>query len=212
MGYKEIIKHYEKCFDEFGDSPKGVDWTKEEQVDTRYQVMIESIYFYEKSFNLSEKVSVLDYGCGLSHLYNFILKKNLNNIDYTGLEISEKFFNESKKKYPKNKYIFGDILKEPSILKINYDYIILNGVFTEKRQLTYDYMFEYLKKMISIIFTKSKKAIAFNVMSKQVDWEVDTLFHVPIDDMANFLTKKITRNFIIRNDYGLYEYTVYIYK
>lgn len=73
-------------------------------------------------------------------------------------------------------------------------------------------MFEYLKKMISIIFTKSNKAIAFNVMSKQVDWEVDTLFHVPIDDMANFLTKKITRNFIIRNDYGLYEYTVYIYK
>ena len=49
MGYKEIIDHYEKCFDEFGDSPKGVDWTKEEQVDTRYQVMIESIYFYEKS-------------------------------------------------------------------------------------------------------------------------------------------------------------------
>ena len=73
-------------------------------------------------------------------------------------------------------------------------------------------MFEYLKKMISIIFTKSNKAIAFNVMSKQVDWEVDTLFHVPIDDMANFLTKKITRNFIIRNDYGLYEYTVYIFK
>ena len=212
MGYKEIIDHYEKCFDELGDSPKGVDWTKEEQVDTRYQVMIESIYFYKKSFNLSEKVSVLDYGCGLSHLYNFMLKKNLNNIDYTGLEISEKFFNESKKKYPKIKYILGDILKEPSILKINYDYIILNGVFTEKRQLTYDYMFEYLKKMISIIFTKSNKAIAFNVMSKQVDSEVDTLFHVPIDDIANFLTKKITRNFIIRNDYGLYEYTVYIFK
>jgi len=210
--YKEIIDHYEKCFDEFGDTPRGVDWTKEEQVDTRYQVMIETIYFYEKNFNLSEKVSVLDYGCGLSHLYNYILKKKLNNIDYTGLEISEKFFNESKKKYPKNKYILGDILKEPSILKINYDYTILNGVFTEKRQLTYDYMFEYLKKMISIIFTKSNKAIAFNVMSKQVDWEVDTLFHVPIDDMANFLTKKITRNFIIRNDYGLYDYTVYIFK
>ena len=212
MRYKEIIDHYEKCFDEFGDTPRGVDWTKEEQVDTRYQVMIETIYFYEKNFNLSEKVSVLDYGCGLSHLYNYILKKKLNNIDYTGLEISEKFFNESKKKYPKNKYILGDILKEPSILKINYDYTILNGVFTEKRQLTYDYMFEYLKKMISIIFTKSNKAIAFNVMSKQVDWEVDTLFHVPIDDMANFLTKKITRNFIIRNDYGLYDYTVYIFK
>lgn len=212
MSYKEIIEHYEKCFDDFGFSLKGVDWTKEDQANIRYQVMIDSIYFYEKSFKLSKKVSVLDFGCGLSHLYNYILKKNLKQIDYTGLEISEKFFNESKKKYPQNKYILGDILKEPSILKINYDYIILNGVFTEKRNLTYDYMFEYLKKMISIIFAKSNKAVAFNVMSKHVDYEKDILFHLSIDDMANFLSKKISRNFIIRNDYGLYEYSVYIYK
>ena len=73
-------------------------------------------------------------------------------------------------------------------------------------------MFEYLKKMITLIYSKSNKGIAFNVMSKQVDWEVDTLFHVPIDEIADFLIKKITRNFVIRNDYGLYEYTVYIYK
>jgi len=212
VSYKEIIEHYEKCFDDFGFSLKGVDWTKEDQANIRYQVMIDSIYFYEKSFKLSKKVSVLDFGCGLSHLYNYILKKNLKQIDYTGLEISEKFFNESKKKYPQNKYILGDILKEPSILKINYDYIILNGVFTEKRNLTYDYMFEYLKKMISIIFAKSNKAVAFNVMSKHVDYEKDILFHLSIDDMANFLSKKISRNFIIRNDYGLYEYSVYIYK
>lgn len=212
MSYKEIIDHYEKCFDKFGDTPKGVDWTKEDQVDKRYQVMIELINFYEKSFNLSKKVSLLDYGCGLSHLNNYILKKNLNHIEYTGLEISEKFFSESKKKYPKNEYIYGDILKDENILSINYDYIILNGVFTEKRSLTHKYMFEYLKKMITLIYSKSNKGIAFNVMSKQVDWEVDTLFHVPIDEIADFLIKKITRNFVIRNDYGLYEYTVYIYK
>lgn len=212
MSYKEIIEHYEKCFDKFGFSLKGVDWTKEDQANIRYQVMIDSIYFHEKSFNFSEKRSVLDFGCGLSHLYDYILKKKLKFIDYTGLEISEKFFNASKKKYPKNKYILGDILKEPSILKNNYDYIILNGVFTEKRNLTFDYFFEYLKKMILIIFTKSNKAIAFNVMSKHVDWEKDFLFHLSIDDMANFITKKISRNFIIRNDYNLYEYSVYIYK
>jgi len=49
-------------------------------------------------------------------------------------------------------------------------------------------------------------------MSKQVDWEVETLFHVPLDDISKFLSKKITRNFVIRNDYGLHEYTVYLYK
>ena len=212
MEYKKIVEHYEKCYEQFGDTPKGVDWTKEEQVDLRYQTMLELINFREKSFNISKEVSLLDYGCGLSHLFEYIQNKHINYIDYTGLEISNKFFNESKKKFPMINYILGDILRDKNLLQTKYDYIVMNGVFTEKRDLVYIDMFEYFEKMITRIYSYCNKGIAFNVMSKQVDWEIDTLFHVPMDDMANFLTKKISRNFIIRNDYGLYEYTVYLYK
>jgi len=212
MQYDSIVKHYEKCFDQYGDSAKGVDWTKEEQVDVRYKTMLEVINYREKSFEKINRVSVLDYGCGLSHLYEYMLKENIGFVDYTGLEISEKFYNESKKKYPQNKYILGDILVETSVLQSKYDYILMNGVFTEKRDLTYDEMFKYFETMISNVYAYCNKGLAFNVMSKQVDWELDYLFHVPMDDMANFLTKKITRDFIIRNDYGLYEYTIYLYK
>lgn len=212
MQYDSIIKHYEKCFDTYGDSAKGVDWTKEEQVDIRYKTMLELISFREKTFEGINGTSVLDYGCGLSHLYEYMLKENINFVDYTGLEISEKFYNESKKKYPQNKYILGDILVDESVIQREYDYILMNGVFTEKRDLSYDEMFKYFEIMISKVYAYCKKGLAFNVMSKQVDWELDYLFHVPMDDMANFLTKKITRDFIIRNDYGLYEYTIYLYK
>lgn len=212
MEYTKIIEHYEECFVKYGDTPRGVDWTKEEQVEFRYQTMLELVNFREKSFQVARQVSLLDYGCGLSHLYEFIQKNNINNIEYTGLEISNKFFNESKQKFPTNNYILGDILKDNNLLQNKYDYIVMNGVFTEKRNLSYENMFEYFEKMVGLVYSYCNKGIAFNVMSKQVDWEIDTLFHVPMDDMANFLTKKISRNFIIRNDYGLYEYTVYLYK
>lgn len=212
MKYQVIVEHYEECFEKFGDTPLGVDWTKEEQVEFRYQTMLELVNFREKSFQVTKQVSLLDYGCGLSHLYEFIQKNNINNIEYTGLEISNKFFNESRQKFPTNNYILGDILKDKNLLQNNYDYIVMNGVFTEKRNLSYNDMFEYFEQMICLIYRYCNKGISFNVMSKQVDWEIDTLFHVPMDDMANFLTKKISRNFIIRNDYGLYEYTVYLYK
>ncbi|MEY8767065.1 hypothetical protein [Francisella philomiragia] len=212
MEYKRIVKHYEKCLDEYGDSPKGVDWTKEEQVDIRYQVMLDIINYKERAFHHLNRIDILDYGCGLSHLNEYILRHNKDFIDYTGLEISEKFFTQSKKKFPENDYILGDILCDGNIIKKKYDYIIMNGVFTEKRDLSYEVMFQYFEKMIRKLYPCCNKGIAFNVMSKQVDWEIDTLFHVPMDDMANFLTKKISRNFIIRNDYGLYEYTVYLYK
>jgi SAM-dependent methyltransferase len=212
MEYMKIIEHYESCFEKHGDTPLGVDWTKEDQVIIRHQTMLEVINYREKSFNNMKNVSVLDYGCGLSHLYDFIKNKQMNFIDYTGLEISEKFYNKSKSKYPENDYILGDILCKKNLLNKEYDYIVMNGVFTEKRDLSYETMFQYFTEMISKIYKHCNKGLAFNVMSKQVDWEVDSLFHVPMKDMEIFLTNNITRDFIIRNDYGLYEYTVYLFK
>ena len=49
-------------------------------------------------------------------------------------------------------------------------------------------------------------------MTKHVDWERDDLFHLPFDTLAAVLKKEISRHFVISNDYGLYEYTVYVYK
>ena len=88
----------------------------------------------------------------------------------------------------------------------------MNGVFTEKRGLTFDEMLAYFQRMLIAVFSKARLGIAFNVMSKHVDWERDDLFHLPFDTLARFLTASMTRNFVIRNDYGLYEYTTYVYR
>ena len=88
----------------------------------------------------------------------------------------------------------------------------MNGVFTEKRELSFDEMLGYFKLMLKTAFNKSSMGLAFNVMSKQVDWEREDLFHLPLDILADFLIKELSRSFIIRNDYGLYEYTTYVYK
>ena len=104
-----------------------------------------------------------------------------------------------------------DILENPENVP-EFDYIVMNGVFTEKRELSYNDMLDYFKKLIRAVFEKAKKGIAFNVMSKHVDWEREDLFHLSFDELGSFLKEEISRNFTIRNDYGLYEYTVYIYK
>ena len=73
-------------------------------------------------------------------------------------------------------------------------------------------MLVYFKSVVRAVFAKAELGIAFNVMSKHVDWERDDLFHLPFDILAQFITRELTRNFIIRNDYGLYEYTTYVYR
>jgi len=206
--YTSIVKHYQDCFKTYGDSHKGMDWPKLDDVYKRYNVMLDLIRLKESSSN---KVSLLDFGCGTAMLNEYIKSEHIDNIIYSGLDISEGPVNIARSKFPENDFYCLDILEEPGTLP-DFDYVIMNGVFTEKINLTTEEMIEYFQKMMLAVFKKTNKGVAFNVMSKAVDWERDDLFHLSTDLLINFATKNLSRNFIIRNDYGLYEYTVYIYK
>ena len=205
--YREIAAHYEHCLDQYGDSHKGVDWPNPKDADTRYRIMLELI-------PAGDKGTLLDFGCGTAQLYTF-LQENLANrysgIEYSGLDISPAFVEVCRKKYPQVPFLLADILEDPDAVP-DFDYFILNGVFTEKLNLSFDDMERFFQNMLMRVFAKARKGVAFNVMSKAVDWERDDLFHLSADRLITFLTKRLSRHFIIRNDYGLYEYTTYIYK
>lgn len=202
-----IVKHYENCLEKHGDSHLGVDWPKPEDVNTRYKVMLDIMRFAD-DFG---EVNILDFGCGTAHLLQYINEHKIENIRYAGLDVSKKFIDVCGAKFPGASFYCLDILNDAASLP-TFDYIIMNGVFTEKREMSFNEMWEYFCNMIIHVFAKANKGIAFNVMSKAVDWERNDLFHLSTDMLIGFLTKHLTRNFIIRNDYKLYEYTTYIYK
>jgi SAM-dependent methyltransferase len=204
--YIRIIEHYEACLAQYGDSHLGVDWPKAEDAARRYRVMLEVIHKPSPPV-----LRLLDFGCGASHLYEYMVTTGVTGIEYTGLDLSPKFVELSRKKFPLNNYICADILEEPESVP-SCDYIVMNGVFTEKRSLAFDEMLAYFERTLSAVFAKAEMGVAFNVMSKHVDWERDDLFHLPIDTLVHFLITALTRNFVIRGDYGLYEYTTYVYR
>jgi len=193
--YLTIISHYEPCLRRHGDTHLGVDWPKEEDADTRYQVMLEVIKRGAK--DAPPKVTLLDFGCEASHLYEYMLKKQINGVDYSGLDLSDEFIRLSKAKFPNLTYYHADILEDTSALPF-FDYIVLNGVFTLKCDLSFPEMLEFFQKTVRRTFQRARVGIAFNVMSKQVDWERHDLFHLPLDTLASFLTHDVSRNFVVR--------------
>ena len=214
--YLNPVKYLEECYDTFGDCSKGVHWPNEEDAKVRYKVMTDLIRFdllrreQPQAKAEEEEIRLLDFGCGLSHYYAYLEEEGRKNIRYTGVDISEKYVNASREKYPDNRYYCIDILEEE--FPERNDYTVVNGIFTFKNTAPFEEMFDFWKKCMTRLYALSDRGIAFNAMSKQVDWERDDLFHLPLDMAAEFLCKNLTRNFIIRNDYGLYEYTVYIFK
>jgi SAM-dependent methyltransferase len=203
MSYLKLSEHYNNCYLKHGDNHLGVDWPKYEDTITRYQVMYDL-------FKNDIDVSVLDFGCGLGHFYGWMIESKKPIPKYSGLDINETFCKVCTEKFPLNNFYHKDILIKNDLP--NFDYIICNGTFTEKRDLSYEEMNNFFHSILKILWNKTNKGLSFNVMSKLVDWERDDLFHKSMDELGLFISKNLSRNFVIRNDYKLYEYTVYVYK
>lgn len=203
--YKNIYKHYEKCLEKNGDNHLGVDWPNYDDTITRYKIMLNIIKYSDKN----KKHSLLDFGAGCGGLYDFI-KSNDYNINYTALDISPKFCDIIKNKYINIDVLNIDIFKYE--IDYNYDFIILNGVFTEKRDLNNNEMWNFFTNILKKLWKNTNIGISFNVMTPIVDWKDDKLFYLSYDILGNFLSKNLSRNYIFNQSYGLWEYTVYVFK
>jgi SAM-dependent methyltransferase len=206
-GYQSIAAHYVACLKRHGDNHFGVDWPNEEDAHTRHRVMLDVI----RPGVGAEPHRVLDFGCGAAHLIEHIRAEKRTDIDYAGLDIAEPFVALSQAKFPETRFWCLDVLTDDVSVLPRFDYALMNGVFTEKLELSYDEMFDFMSRTVARVFSLVEVGIAFNVMSKHVDWERDDLFYVPFDEIAAFLIAHVTRNIVLRADYGLYEYTAYAY-
>lgn len=206
--YLSLVRHYEACLETFGPNHKGVDWPNEEDLRVRFDVMLGII----QRHTTSTPVSLLDLGCGPGLLLDYLSaqKPDGPKIHYQGIDVSEPMINAARARHSSHTFSVCDILTNP-IAPQSVDYVVMNGVLTEKRELSFEAMESFATELIAAAFHSAKKGIAFNVMSPYVDWQRDDLFHWPIERMmvaAHGLTHHVT----IRADYGLREYTTYLFR
>ena len=140
-----------------------------------------------------------------------MLRGDVKHVSYSGLDLSKRFVDLSRQKFPELTVYHADVLVEPAAVP-DFDYIVMNGVFTEKCQLSQESMVSYFERLVPTVFAKARRGIAFNLMSTHVDWEREDLFHLSHDALADFLVRNVSRHYAIRADYKLYEYTTYVYR
>jgi SAM-dependent methyltransferase len=183
-----------------------MDWPNEEDLVKRFDVMLEVV-----RPNSEKPVSILDLGCGVGLLVDHLQATDaLNAFDYWGIDLSTKMVAAARERHPAQRFESRDILSNPLPAGC-VDYVIMNGLLTEKVELSQPTMEAYAIDIIKMAFGACRRGIAFNVMSTHLDWLRNDLFHWPLDSVAAFLVGQCSRSIVIRMDYGLYEYTVYVY-
>lgn len=200
MGDHEIRLHYQNLYKKHGDSSASVQYSSQETQNKRFDILT--------SIGDLERKRILDFGCGLGHLGEYLRGKGIN-CDYNGIDIVPEFINSCKEKFSKG--IFGT-LEELSCEK--FDYVLISGVFNNKmKENTH-----FLQRHIKVLFEMSNLGLAFNMMSKYVDYEDPSLFYIQPEDVFKYVKEKVSPYVAIRNDYLVknnappFDFTVFIYR
>ncbi|MEI0844222.1 class I SAM-dependent methyltransferase [Brachyspira pilosicoli] len=132
---------------------KVVDWESEEAQNLRFKALIEH-------FNMSSNV-LLDVGCGVGSLAEYIDKNNIN-LYYIGIDIMPEMVERAKSKNYKNinpQFMTMDFFKKTDI-KDDVDYIYTSGIFN----LNLGNNEEFLKEAIEAFLLAARKGVCFNLL------------------------------------------------
>lgn len=206
--YQSLVRMVENLYSEHGDSHRGLGYPKMEGFDARYRVYLDVI----RGAHGGGKCGLLDVGCGTARLLDLIKSLGKSDIDYRGVDLSPKLIEAARAKHPEANFICGDPFVLEELWAARPDYVVFGGIFTCRLQMSVEEMTAYMIRLLGLAFAHCQRGVAFNVMSHHVDWQREDLFHVPFDRMAEILQTNFSRHYLFRADYGLYEYTVYLYR
>ena len=129
---KQISNIYNKRFDNYNNTPKGVFWNSKLSQDLRLNIILDKILNNSKS----EEFSIADIGCGYGRLYEIIKDRNLDlKVEYQGFDINQKLIN-----FIKNNKDFKNVKFAVRAFPFsNTDYVVMSKRITSHQLITYLY-------------------------------------------------------------------------
>ena len=197
--------HYAQAFRTYGATSEGVDWGKDQdRAVFRYQKMLAVIPATEK-----RQVSLLDVGCGYGALLQYA-KENHITLAYTGIDVVPDMICEASARHKDANFLTGDILDLD--IKARFDYVVCNGILTQKLDASNLEMDDFASRLIRRMFALCERGVAFNVMTTKVNYFSANLYYRNPAELFAWCMSELTRHIKIDHACPLYEYTLYLYR
>ncbi|MEI0531868.1 class I SAM-dependent methyltransferase [Brachyspira pilosicoli] len=200
-----IVEHYINRVNDLNiPDYKVVDWESEDAQNLRFKALIEH-------FNMSGNV-LLDVGCGVGSLAEYIDKNNIN-LYYIGIDIMPEMVERAKSKTYKNispQFMTMDFFKKTDI-EDDVDYIYTSGIFN----LNLGNNEAFLKEAIEAFLLAARKGVCFNLLDISCKEKYgDKYYYYKKDDillLTQDILKKLNLNYKIhiedkylQNDFSVF--------
>lgn len=197
---EDLKKKYKEAFNKHGYSEKSVFWPKGRQ-NERFAALTRLIK--------KKKFSILDFGCGLGHMLDYLNKNFQGNFYYQGADVVEDFITQNKLMFPT---IDFQLISDYKDLKNNFDYILISGAFNmsyfDNLQKHKNLVYEILEEL----FKKVNVYLSVNFMTDQVDYIQKGAYHQNVEELLTFVKTKLSKRYVLDCSYMPYEFTITVFK
>jgi SAM-dependent methyltransferase len=208
---RKVSEHYTEKIKTYGRTPMGVDWKDESGQITRFDQLL-------KIIDVSEGFSINEVGCGYGVLLHYMTSLKYKSFSYYGYDLSKAMVENAKVFLKEHAVHFSDV--EYNVLQIDdlgdiekADFTIASGIFNVKKDIDDKSWLDYILYSITLMFEKSNKGCAFNLVTNYVDKEKkDELYYADPCFFFDFCKKKFSRNVALLHDYNLFDFTILIRK
>jgi SAM-dependent methyltransferase len=200
-------EHYARKFAEHGTRPEGVDWGPDPA--DHLLRLDRMLALTEMGRQPGATHSILDVGCGYGSLLELIDNRGLQ-FPYTGIDICEPMIQAAREKHPNAEWLVGDVLDLDASRQ--FDYVVCNGILTQKLGATIQDMDRFLKTIVTKMFGLCRIGIAFNVMTTHVNFTAPNLYYRNPAELLAWCMSELTPRIRLDHAYPMFEYTLYLYR
>ena len=196
-----VVEYQERQLAAAGDSARGVDWKSEEAQHLLFRAI--------RSFGIDRGSSVLDVGCGLAHLYDFLAARGHEG-RYTGVDVSAALIEQAGRRLPGVDLRVGDVL-EGGWPAQSHDWVVASGVFTARLGTPVPEFEEYIESLVRRLFELCRVGVVFNMLTSKVDFEAEHLYYADPSRWLAF-AQGISRQVTLKHDLPGFLFTLGIYR
>ncbi len=198
---KQVKDYYDDKLNEFGVTPRGVDWNSEESQFTRFEQLCKVLPSEGSQFSL------LDFGCGFGSLADYLQVKAVR-ASIVGFDLSENMINAARDRHPESSWTSEKEKLVPC------EYALASGIFNVKLEIPEYEWQSYIESTLGELNRLSTKGFSVNMLTSYSDRPLmkDYLYYADPLYFFDYCKRNYSRNVALLHDYELYEFTLIIRK
>jgi SAM-dependent methyltransferase len=153
--------------------------------------------------------AVNDWGCGYGAMFRYLDQRFGGRMrGYTGYDISPEMLAAAAAAIPspRVRLVLGADATEEA------DYSFVSGTFNVKLEAADADWDRYVKEQLVRLYARSRRGLAFNLLTSHVDWRQDNLFYADPGEFLNFCKRSLSRYTTLIDDSSLYEWTMLVHR